>query len=54
MVSYFRGGRSRRRLAIAGACAGAIAAMSIVFADPISPITLTKVDSRIPSRPARN
>src|SRR4051812_458034 len=48
MVSYFRGGRSRRRLAIAGACAGAIAAMSIVFADPISPITLTKVDSPDP------
>src|SRR3954467_6855376 len=48
MVSYFRGGRSRRRLAIAGACAGAIAAMSIVFADPISPITLTNVDSPDP------
>ena len=48
MVSYFSGDRSRRQLALAGSLAGVVAAISIAFADPISPIALTKVDSPDP------
>ena len=48
MVSYVSGGRTRRRLAVAGGLAGVVAAMSIVFADPVSPITLANVDSPDP------
>src|SRR4051812_9110633 len=48
MVSSFPGASARRRFALASGIAGVIAAISIVFADPVSPITLTSVDSPDP------
>src|SRR5262245_65037465 len=41
-------GRSRRRIAVAVALAGSIAALTIALADPGSPITISHVDSPDP------
>lgn len=48
MVSQRSGARSSWRIALAVGLAGVIAAISITFADPVSPIALTKVDSPDP------
>jgi hypothetical protein len=48
MFAEVRPPSSKRHLALAGVFAGLMAAMPIVFADPVSPVTLTNVDSPDP------